>query len=274
MSQKGKDRAEGHICAQLAVKSSSPGFSFWPWVLKRIARRRICPRGTNWQYVNTKLIDGRPFGKWAGSVCFVTRTAEFFTRNVQECIMIVKMRLLIVARAGGALRHEGIPPALVCGSLGSVIPSPVRDEGGCMDQQEDWGLFQHPPKHRWHLGNPEQPQCLADILSLWLFMHCTHKHTQKVSPPVGFGHSVHPVTGSDSGLLQLLVPGPTTPQICSLLLQQLVCKNFCYSLLSPWWCFLHRNWQWWGHFHGRKLGTMFSRSAGWTAVMRISVRQV
>lgn len=188
------------------------------------------------------MIDGRPFGKGAGSLCFVTRTAVSFTRSVQECpmIMTVKITPSVVAGAGGALRHKGIPPALVCGSLGSVIPSPVSGEAGhpasSVDQQEDRGLFQHPPKHRWHLDKPEQPRCITAAPPRWLIVDSTHKHTQKVSPPVGFGHSVHPIRSSDSGLLQSLVPGPATPQICNLLLLQL--KNFT---LRPWW---HMNSQW------------------------------
>lgn len=62
------------------------------------------------------------------------------------------MRLLGAAGAGGALRHEEIPPALGGGSLGSGIASPAGGEAGhpgsWMDQQEDRGLLQHPPKLR------------------------------------------------------------------------------------------------------------------------------
>lgn len=206
------------------------GFHFDPesW---RITWRRICPRGTNWQSIDTKMTDGRPFGKRVGSVCFVTRTAVSFTRSVQGCpmIMIVKITLLVVAGAGGALRHKGIPPALVCGSLGSVSPSPVSGEAGhpasSVDQQEDRGLFQHPPEHRWaNLSSPGVS--LTFLLAGWLWI--PHTSTHKRSLPQWVLDTVHPIRSSDSGLLQLLLaPGPTTPQICSLLLQQL--KNFCYS---------------------------------------------
>lgn len=44
---------------------------------------RIFPREKNWQYINTEMTDRRAFEQWVGSVCFVTRTAEFFTRGVQ-----------------------------------------------------------------------------------------------------------------------------------------------------------------------------------------------
>lgn len=135
------------------------------------------------------MIDGRPFGKGVGLVCFVTRTAVSFTRGVRECpmIMTVKITLSLVPGAGGALRHKGIPPALVCGSLGSVIPSPVSGEAGhpasSVDQQEDRGLFQHPPKHRWHLDKPEQPQCITAAPPRWLIVDSTHKpHTKGLSP--------------------------------------------------------------------------------------------
>lgn len=49
----------------------------------------------------------------------------------QECpvIITVKIRLLGVTGAGGALRQEGIPPSLGCGSLGSVNSS-VSPAGG------------------------------------------------------------------------------------------------------------------------------------------------
>lgn len=161
----------------------------------RITWRRICPRGTNWQYIDTKMTDGRPFGKRVGSVCFVTRTAVSFTRSVQGCpmIMIVKITLLVVAGAGGALRHKGIPPALVCGSLGSVSPSPVSGEAGhpasSVDQQEDRGLFQHPPEHRW--------QTWAALVSHWhssWLADCgfhTQAHTEGLSPSGFWTLSIH-----------------------------------------------------------------------------------
>lgn len=63
-------------------------------------------------------------------------------------ITTVKMRLSVAAGAGGALRHLEFPPALVCVSLGSVIPGPAGGEAehpaSCMEQQEDRGIFQHP----------------------------------------------------------------------------------------------------------------------------------
>lgn len=70
------------------------GFHFDPesW---RMTWRRICPRGTNWQYIDTKMTDGRPFGKRVGSVCFVTRTAVSFTRSVQGCPMIMIVKITV-----------------------------------------------------------------------------------------------------------------------------------------------------------------------------------
>lgn len=77
---------------------------------------------------------------------------------------------------------------------------------------------------------------LTDIPPPWLVVGCIHNHTGKLSPAVGFGQTVHPVR-----LWSPSAVGPTvTPQICNLLLQQLVCKNFCCCPLSPWW---------WGHSH-------------------------
>lgn len=65
---------------------------------------------------------------------------------------------------------------------------------------------------------------MARCCSSLLAAYGLHTQTRQVSPLVGFGHSLSPVTGPDSDLFQLLVPGLTSPQVYSLSLQRLTRK--------------------------------------------------